>query len=67
VVVAVGRWSLFECVAQVYYRAGVARLFCSRAKFENYFVTGAASFKIGTKFCKAEFIFFVFLMLIEKK
>jgi len=28
------------------YFAGVARLFCSRAKFENYFSLRAAPFKI---------------------
>jgi len=35
------------------YKTGVARLFCSRAKFENYFSIGATVFKITYNFCEA--------------
>jgi len=34
---------------------GVARFYYSLAKFENYFSSGAAPFKISYNFCKAEF------------
>ena len=38
----------------LYDRAGVARLFWSRAKFEKYFPSRAALFKIGHNICVAE-------------
>jgi len=44
---------------------GMARLFCSRAKFENNFSSGEVPYKISYDFCKAEF-FMVVLMHIEK-
>jgi len=46
--------------------SGVARLFCSWAKFENYFSNGAAVFKITYNFFKPQ-TNLIFLMLIEKK
>jgi len=48
------------------YKPGVARLFCSRAKFEYHFSSGPHLSKSVTISAKAE-NFKVFLTLIEKK
>ena len=51
---------------KLWYKAGVARLFCSRAKFERYFYSRAAIF-FNQNFFWAFFTIFSFLMIIEGK